>query len=85
MKIWYFLCWQWNQFETWQRCYMFAMFLIGCAFAAPAHMKSWFAIPGTVIILGFVLKWAVYDGVREAWNKYNKEQEEIVQIMRDSK
>jgi hypothetical protein len=36
-------------------------------------------------VLGYVLKWILYDGIKNAWNKYNEEQEEIVQIIKDSK
>jgi hypothetical protein len=83
MKIWYFLRWQWRRFEPWQLAYLFAMFLLGCAFAAPEHLRSWFAIPGTAIIIGFVMKWAIYDSIKDAWNRFNKEQEKMVEILKD--
>jgi len=85
MKIWYFLQWRWRQFETWQRFWLLAMFLFGCALTAPDAYKQFFAVPAAVIILGYVAKWILYDGIKNAWNKYNEEQEEIVKIIKDSK
>ena len=69
----------------WQRFWLLAMFLFGCTFTAPDHWRPYFAWPACVIVLGYVLKWILYDGIKNAWNKYNEEQEEIVQIIKDSK
>lgn len=85
MKIWYFLQWQWRQFETWQKFFMLAMFLFGCSISASDSRKVYFITPALCIVGGFVLKWAVYDGIKNAWAKYNKEQEEIVSILKDPK
>lgn len=85
MKIWYFMQWQWRQFETWQRFWLLAMFLGGCAFTAPDHYKAYFILAAGAIVLSFVLKWIFYDGVMNAWHKFNQEQEKMVDIMRDGK
>jgi hypothetical protein len=84
-KIYHFLCWQWQQFETWQRFWLLAMFLFGCTFTAPDHWRPYFVWPACVIVIGYILKWILYDGIRNAWNKYNEEQEKIVQIIKDSR
>lgn len=83
MKIWYFLQWQWRQFETWQKFWMFAMFLFGCSLSASDERKVYFLYPAVAIVFAFILKWIFYDGIRNAWAEFNKEQEKIVDIMKD--
>jgi hypothetical protein len=45
-----------------------------------------YLIGAPVIFIGaFALKWMFWDGVRDEWLRYNKEQERIVEILRDGK
>ena len=82
-KIWNFVQWQWRQFETWQKFWMLAMFFIGAGTGASDPYKVYLLAAGLGIILVFMLKWAVWDGTRNAWARYNEEQQKIVDIMRD--
>jgi hypothetical protein len=38
---------------------------------------------GAGIIFVFMVKWAIWDGTRSAWARYNEEQEKIVNIIKD--
>jgi hypothetical protein len=82
-KILNFLQWQWQRFETWQKCWMLAAFLMGASVSASEPYKIYLLGAGGAIILGFWLKWAIWDGTRNAWASYNEEQEKIVNIMKD--
>jgi len=82
-KILNFLQWQWKQFETWQKFWMLAMFLIGAGVGASEPYKMYLLGMGAGIIFAFMIKWAIWDGTRSAWARYNEEQEKIVNIMKD--
>jgi len=82
-RLLHFVQWQWAQFELWQKCWIFAMFLIGAGVTAPEPYKIYLLAVGCAIILGFWLKWALYDGTRNAYARYKEEQEKIVSIMKD--
>lgn len=84
-KIWYFIQWQYRRLETWQKWWMFAMFLFGGSFSASPELRPYYLYPAMAIIMGFILKWAVYDGIKNAWAKYNEEQEKIIDILKDTK
>lgn len=84
MKILYFLQWQWRRFETWQKFWMLSMFLFGAGLVASEERKAWFLYPACAIVLCFVLKWVFYDAVRHAWAEFNKEQQQVIDIMKDT-
>jgi len=83
-EIFYFLQWQWRRFETWQRFFILAMFLIGCAFTAPDAAKMYFYLTGMAIIGGYMLKWSIWDGTRNAWKKYQEEKQKVVDILKNT-
>ena len=83
-KILYFLQWQWRQFETWQKFWMLAMFLFGASLSASEERRPYFLYSALAIVLAFVLKWVLYDGIRNAWIRFNEEQQKLVDIMKDS-
>ena len=82
-EIFYFLQWQWRRFETWQRFFILAMFLLGCAVTAPESLRVYFYMSGMIIISGFFLKWAVWDGTRAAWKRYQEEKQKVVDILKN--
>jgi hypothetical protein len=80
-EVFYFLQWQWRRFETWQRIYLFAMFLIGAGLTASNPIKSYLMGSGIVILAGFFLKWIFWDSTKNAWKAYQKEKQQVVDIM----
>lgn len=84
-KIWDFMCWQWRKFDTWQRWWFLAMFLLGASFSASDPFRAWLAVGAATIIGLYMIKWVVIDGVRDAWRKYEQEQQDIVDIIKGDK
>jgi hypothetical protein len=82
-KILNFLQWQWKQLEVWQKCWMLASFLIGAGVGASEPYNRYLLLSGAAIILGFMLKWAIWDSIRNSWTRYNEEQEKIVSMLKD--
>jgi hypothetical protein len=85
MKLWYFLQWQWRQFETWQKWWMVGMFSFGFGLAAKSGSTQEmvaYAIAAVIMGGGF-LKAMVWDNIRNQWQLFNKEQEQVVDILKD--
>jgi hypothetical protein len=80
-EIFYFLQWQWRRFETWQKMFVLAMFLIGCAITAPEFMRHYFYFSGMAIIGGYMLKWILWDGIKSAWQRYQEEKQKVINIL----
>lgn len=82
-EVIYFLQWQWKRFETWQRWFLFAMFLLGCSLAVPEDIRSYFYLSGMFIVIGFSVKWIVWDGTKSAWQNYQNEKQKVMEILKD--
>jgi hypothetical protein len=83
-RVWYFLVWQWNQFERWQKFWFLGMFFMGFGAAAQSgsmHEKVAFGI-SSVIFLSMFLHWVVVEGIGGQWRKFNREQDDIVDILK---
>ena len=85
MKIWYFLQWQWRQFELWQRMWMLGMFFLGAGIGAESgsvHERVFYGI-ALVILAGGMLKMVIWDGIKNQWNQFNQEQQRVIDIMKE--
>lgn len=80
-EIFYFLQWQWRKFEFWQKCFIFAMALIGAGSTAPDTWRGYLLGVGSAIILLFFFKWVFWDGVKQAWNNYQEEKDKVMRIL----
>lgn len=38
-----------------------------------------------LFVFSYMLKWMFWDGIKDQWLRFNKEQERIVEILRDGK
>lgn len=87
MKVWYFLQWQWRQFDAWQKMWMVAFFFFGAGIGAEkgsTHETVCYLLGGTIFIC-LLFKLVVWDGIAQSWNEYNREQEKVVDILKDTK
>ena len=57
-----FLIWQFRRLELWQWAFILASFLQGVGWTLGGEWGPWIALSGAVLILGFLAKWAVWDG-----------------------
>lgn len=80
-EVWYFLQWQWRQFEFWQKCWIFAMGLVGAGLTASPERRMYFIGAGGAIFLLFMLKWVFWDGTKQAWNNYQEEKNKVIRIL----
>ena len=84
-KVLNFIAWKWNQYDVWQKLWWFACFNLGGYIVAQKGStheqvcQYLFVVPMTIVFF----KWFVWDMVKNSWDEYNKEQEEIVRIMKD--
>ena len=83
-EIWNFLQWQWQQFEGWQKMFIFAMFLQGASWGMGKDMGIYVSGLGLAIIAGYILKWCVWDGIKASWAKYKSHRNELLTTIRDS-
>jgi len=84
-KILNFIVWWWRRLDTWQKGWMAAAFLFGAGLSSSEPYKIYLLAVLPVFVLLTMLKWAFWDSVRNEWIRFNKEQERIVEIMRDGK
>jgi len=83
-EIFRFLQWQWHRFEFWQLCFIFSMLLSVVSIAVPQPWATYMNITGLSVILLFFAKWAVWDGVRSAWQRYKQDRNQLLTTIRDS-
>jgi len=87
MKVWYFLQWQWRQFDAWQKWWMLGMCFLGAGIGVESgstHERVLYSI-ALVILAGGMFKMVFWDGIKNQWIRFNQEQEKIVNIMKDAK
>ncbi len=80
-EIFYFLQWQWRRFELWQRCFFVAMLGMLGSMAVPEDMRIYLYLPSVLVVLGFMLKWMLWDGIRNAWARYQEEKDQVIRIL----
>lgn len=83
-EIWNFLAWQWRKFEFWQKCFIFSSFFFGAALVADPPWTFYFSLVPMIVVGSFLFKWAVIDGTRSAWQRYQAEKMKLLKIIKDS-
>jgi hypothetical protein len=81
--IYYFLSWQWKRWEIWKKWFVFCFLLIPTGILLPREY-SIYPIGLAVTIYAFwLLKWLIWDGVKESYGEYRSEQVGIIKKMKD--
>jgi Na+-driven multidrug efflux pump len=83
-EIWSFLCWNWQSWEGWQKMFVFAMFLQGAGWGMSSGLGMYVSGLGAGIILSYLLKWIVWDGLKSSWSKYKSHRNELLTTIKES-
>ena len=79
-----FLQWQWRRFELWQKLFILCAFLMGAGIAAEGLAQQILFGTAAVVYLGYIFKWAVWDGVRSSWQQYKQHRNQLFTTIKDS-
>jgi hypothetical protein len=84
-KVFNFIAWKYRQYDIWQKLWFFSCFWLGAYITAEkgsTHEQVYqYLFIGSLAVVFF--KWFIWDMVKSSWDDYNKEQEKIVDILRD--
>lgn len=83
-EIWGYCRWQWQNFEGWQKMFIFAMFLQGLGWTLGGQWGPWVAVAGAVIILAYIVKWLIIDNIKQSWAKYKQHRNELLTTIKQS-
>lgn len=76
--------WVWSRQETWQKWWLFGMFLVGASINAEG-VQHQYLLGVALAIFGFhLLKWAVWDAFRASWAKYKQERNNLLTTIKES-
>lgn len=79
-----FFSWQWRKWEIWQKGFIIGSFFAGASVVAPRPYDIYlFAIPMIVLFL-WCTKWMVWDQLKDSWNKYQTEKQELFTNIKNS-
>lgn len=80
-EVFYFLQWQWRKFEFWQKGWIIAAFVFGAGVVASDPYRRYLIVGPMIFFCVYALKWVFWDGVKDAWLRYQKEKREVVDIL----
>ena len=84
MEILRFVLWRWRTWESWQRWFIIAMLLLPLSMVVPPPWNFYLNAAPLLIVFGYMLKWAVWDSVKNNWAAYKKSRQELFDQIRDS-
>lgn len=83
-EIFKFVYWRWSKFETWQKMFVFSMFLQGIALPLDRPWDFYVSGLGMLIILFYFAKWVIWDGVKKSWSDYKQHRNELFTTIKNS-
>lgn len=83
-EIFGFIQWQWSKLETWQKFWIFAMFIVGMAAGAPKPYDHYLFLLAMSILVGMVVVGLMIPSVKSSWEKYKKEKYGLFETIKDS-
>lgn len=78
MELLRWLRWQWRQFETWQKLWFLAMFLM--IVGAASYEILFYA--GIAIVFSLACKWFVIDRVQASYAEYKRQRDNLFNEIR---
>ena len=79
-----YLRWVWQSFEFWQKMFILAMLLQGFGWGLGGDQGLWFSGVGMAIVIGYMLKWCVWDQIRSSWAKYRAHRNELLTTIKQA-
>ena len=83
-EMWGFVCWGWKNFQSWQKMFIFAMFLQGVGWTLGGEYGQYPVVLGIAIVFGYLFKWAVVDTVQNSWHKYKQHRNQLFSTIKES-
>lgn len=86
MKIWHFIKWQWNKWESWQKWWIIMAFLFGAGISASTDtlIGQICLYVSLSIFFYFLTKWAIVEPVRSSWRSFKDEQGNLFDTIKNS-
>lgn len=79
-----FVVWKWNKWELWQKCFIGSSVFFGAALVAEPPYNVYLSSVPMCVILGFSLKWFIWDSTIKTWKDYQAEKTELFSKIKDS-
>jgi hypothetical protein len=83
-ELWRFAVWQLQGLERWQYWFIFAMTIQIVGWLIPGSWGWALAFLGMSIVLAHILKWFVWDRIKDNWHKYRAERNELLTTIKNS-
>lgn len=83
-EVWNFVSWQWKKFEFWQKAWIISAGFFGAALTADPPYTFYLSLVPMIVVLGYMIKWVVWDGSKEQWKRYQKEKQELLDTIKNS-
>lgn len=84
MELFRWLRWTWSTCESWQKMFIFAMFLQGAGFGMGGNYGIYVTGLGMTIVFCYLMKWFVYDSLKASWAKYKEHRNALLTTIKDS-
>lgn len=79
-----FMKWQWRKFEMWQKVWIVGAAFFGAGIASPDNIRPYLISIPVVIVLGSILKWFLWDRIKESYTEYKKEKDQLFEKIKTS-
>ena len=83
-EIFGWLKWSIQGLQVWQRWFIFAIVLNFGSLAFPDPYHWYVNGAGMCIVLGYMLKWFVWDSIKASWLKYKQHRNELFNTIKSS-
>lgn len=84
-RVFWFLLWWWRKLDAWQKGWMAAAFLFGAGLGASDPYRQYLIGAPLIFVCVTALKWMLWDGIRDEWIRFNKEQQFIIDELKGPK
>jgi hypothetical protein len=83
-NIFGFVLWQWRKYEIWQKLFVFSMFVFGIGLGSEGQLRVILTAAPMMIIFSYLVKWFVWDALKDSYNRYIEEKQKIIDVIKNS-
>lgn len=84
MQFFRFIKWQWSKWVFWQKMFLASIIVQLASTFMPDPYNDIFRFTGIVVVLGFAVKWFIWDSIVNSWNNYKQERQNMFNDIKDS-